>query len=352
MECPCSAPSACGDGGTLLVASALAHSRTALVAAARRSGASARVVDGLVEVDLAGAATADVLGELAAALSGPERTEARVLQACPTSAPTVSAALLAPTLAEAASRAAEGDLAALLADERGSFESAYQPIVRLADGAVVGHEALLRASGPTGPIPPDRLFEAAARAGWLAALDRVGRETALRGARGWLGDDLLFVNFIPTTIYRPEVCLRTTERAMADAGLRFDQVVFEVTEGERVRDVAHLEAVLAHYRARGCKVALDDLGAGYSTLNLLVRLRPDVVKIDREIVQTLPGPTARALIGAVVDIAATMGTTVLVEGVETAVQADAARALGVELAQGYHFGRPVARRLAGAVPAA
>ena len=352
MACPCTAPATCAHGDNLLVASALAHTRSAVVEAVQAAGARARQRGPVVEVDLAGEPADRVLSALAAALSGPELEEARVLDALDERDDPVAAALLAPTLAEAAARTAEPELAALLRAERSAFSSAYQPIVRLGDGAVVGHEALLRARGPAGPIPPDRLFAAAARANWLAALDRIGRETALRGARGWLGHDLLFVNFIPTTIYRPEVCLRTTERAMADAGLRFGQVVFEVTEGERVRDVGHLEHVLDHYRARGCKVALDDLGAGYSTLNLLVRLRPDVVKIDREIVQALPGATARTLIGAVVDIAASMGTTVLVEGVETPAQAEAARDLGVDLAQGFLFGHPVPRHAPGAAPAA
>lgn len=255
-------------------------------------------------------------------------------------------ALTAPTLATAGGRLRHADLLPLFADEQSRFYSLYQPIVDLGTGAVVGHEALLRGSGPDGEIPPGHLFGAAAEAGWTHVLDRVGRTSALTGARGWLGEDLLFINFLPTSIYRPEVCLRTTERAAEVAGLRMEQLVFEVTETEPIHDVGHLSDVFAYYRDRGCKVALDDLGSGYSSLNLLVRLRPDVVKLDKEIVQALPHPAAAAVVSAAVEITRSYGGTVLAECVETEEQAAAARDLGVELGQGWHFGRPVRRQVA------
>ncbi len=152
----------------------------------------------------------------------------------------------------------------------------------------------------------------------------------------------MFVNFLPTTIYRPQVCLATTERAAEQAGLRLDQLVFEVTETEQVTDLDHLEEVFSYYRDRGCKVALDDLGAGYSALNMLVRLKPDVVKLDKEIVQRLPEPVSLA-VSAVVEITPAYGGQVLAECVETADQASAARELGVDLGQGWYFGRPQER---------
>lgn len=232
-----------------------------------------------------------------------------------------------------------------------AFRAVYQPIVELgADptlpigGAggptLVGYEALLRASGPNGPVMPAELFAAAEQAGWLHILDRIGRTTALRGAGGWLGDARLFVNFLPTTIYRPEVCLATTEAAAKAAGLRLDQVVFEVTESERIFDLDHLAMVFAYYRERGCQVALDDLGAGYSSLNTLVRLQPDVVKLDKDIVQHLPDPASCAVVSAVVEITHAYGGQVLAECIETAEQARTARELGVDLGQGWYFGRP------------
>jgi hypothetical protein len=151
---------------------------------------------------------------------------------------------------------------------------------------------------------------------------------SLRGAGSWLGSDLLFINFVPTSIYRPEVCLRTTETAARKAGVRLDQLVFEVTEGHRIDDLSHLERVFDYYRSRNCKVALDDLGAGYSSLNLLIRLQPDIVKLDKEIVQDLPGPVGSAVVAAIVGIVQAYGGLVLAECVETTEQAAAASELG------------------------
>ena len=205
----------------------------------------------------------------------------------------------------------------------------------------MGYEALLRATDAAGDIVmPDRLFPAAEAAGWTHLLDRIGRTTALRGAGPWLGDALLFINFVPTSIYRPEVCLRTTELAAAEAGVRLDQLVFEVTEGHRIHDLDHLERVFDYYRERSCRVAIDDLGAGYSSLNLLVRLRPDIVKLDKDLVQSLPGPVGTAVVSAIVDITHSYGGLVLAECIETAQQEAAARELGVDLGQGWAFGRP------------
>jgi EAL domain-containing protein (putative c-di-GMP-specific phosphodiesterase class I) len=158
-----------------------------------------------------------------------------------------------------------------------------------------------------------------------------------------LGDGLLFVNFVPTTIYRPEVCLRTTMQAAVEAGLRLDQLVFEVTEGEHIADIDHLSKVFAYYRDQGALVALDDLGAGYSSLNMLVRLQPDVVKLDKDIVQALPSPLSKTVVAAIVAITHSYGGRVLAECIETAEQAEAARDLDVDLGQGWFFGRPEER---------
>jgi EAL domain-containing protein (putative c-di-GMP-specific phosphodiesterase class I) len=269
------------------------------------------------------------------------------------SAAVVGRAMTAPSLAEAGARVRNADLVALFEDEQRCFHSVFQRIVTLADSQVIGHEALLRAETLTGDlVMPDVLFPAAEAAGWIHLLDRVGRTTALRDAGPWLGDDLLFINFVPTSIYRPEVCLRTTEAAAVQAGVRLDQLVFEVTEGHKVEDVDHLERVFDYYRSQQCRVALDDLGSGYSSLNLLVRLQPDIVKLDKEIVQALPGPTSTAVVAAIVEMVHSYGGLVLAECVETDEQAAAASGLGVDLAQGWLFGRPERHVVVGPSPRA
>jgi diguanylate cyclase (GGDEF)-like protein/PAS domain S-box-containing protein len=347
VGCSCRSASDAGSGGRVLLSTRVSHSLRGLRDALGETGAVVtELLPGLLDVQ-----SDDPVGVLTAArlrLSSVEAAEVRALVVgAEQGDELLAAALTAPSLTQIAARAEHADLLPLFADELNAFRSVYQPIVALGNSnrtpLVVGYEALLRAEGPAGPVMPDELFGAAAAAGWLHVLDRVGRTTALRGAAGWLGDAQLFVNFLPTTIYRPEVCLRTTEQAAKAAGLRLDQVVFEVTESERITDVDHLAEVFAYYRERGCRVALDDLGAGYSSLNLLVRLQPDVVKLDKDIVQQLPGAVSAAVVAAVVDITHSYGGQVLAECIETAEQADAARELGVDLGQGWFFGRPQER---------
>lgn len=343
IGCSCERPAAGPTGGRLLLSTRVGHSLAAMRATLRELGAGwVERAPGMLEVTATDLTV--VLRALAARLTAVEAAEVRAVRVCGEQGDTlVAAALGAPTLAQLGSRAEHADLLPLFADEATAFHSVYQPIVALdPDGSrdVVGYEALLRATGPAGRLMPTALFDAAEQAGWLHVLDRIGRTTALRGAAGWLGEAMLFVNFLPTTIYRPEVCLRTTERAAREAGVSLDRVVFEVTESERVTDTDHLARVFAYYRDRGCKVALDDLGAGYSSLNLLVELQPDVVKLDKAIVQRLPDPVSAAVVTAVVDIAHSYGGLVLAECVETAEQVAAAAGLGVDLAQGWHFGRP------------
>ena len=345
--CSCVRPAVSGSGASVLLATRVSHTAAALRArVADLGGRCVQRAPGMLEVS--GPSLDELVAGLRAGVSSVEAAEVRV--AVPDDArgdSLLAAALVAPTLAEVAARTEHADLLPLFADELNAFRSVYQPIVSLAAGPAVppliGYEALLRASGPDGSVMPSTLFAAAESAGWLHVLDRVGRTTALRGAAGWLQDRLLFVNFLPTTIYRPQVCLQTTERAARRAGLRLDQLVFEVTESEKVKDLGHLSEVFAYYRDRGCRVALDDLGSGYSSLNLLVRLQPDIVKLDREIVTRLPGRAAAAVVSAVVEITHAYGGQVLAECVETADQAAAAVELGVDLGQGWFFGRPLER---------
>ncbi len=348
-HCPCRRLERAEAGTRVFLSTRVSHTHTVLRSTLADLGVSpGQRGPGLLELVTGDSAV--LLSTVRNQLSSTEAAEVRVVVLGDGAAADDDALLLAaftaPTLAQFSARVEHAELLPLFADELNAFRSVYQPIVSLRPGdddAVVGYEALLRATGVNGPVFPDQLFAAAADAGWLHVLDRIGRTSAIRGAAGWLGDKLLFVNFVPTTIYRPEVCLRTTTQAAVEAGVRLDQLVFEVTEGEHVADVDHLADVFDYYRRGGAMVALDDLGAGYSSLNMLVRLQPDVVKLDKDIVQALPGLLSRSVVAAVVAMTHSYGGRVVAECIETAAQADAARGLGVDLGQGWFFGRPEER---------
>ena len=276
---------------------------------------------------------------LAHELTAAETEALRVVTDPPAEGATLTSRLLtAPTLAvELARRGITTEVGVLAEAE---LWSVYQPIVALADRSVVAHEALLRGVVDGREVGGGDLFFVAEQAGWLHRLDRIGRESAIAGAAPWIGDADLFVNFDPTSIYRPQVCLASTERVLHETGIAPERLVFEVVESHAIADRGHLVSILDHYRSMGSRIAVDDVGAGLSSLSLLAAVRPDVVKLDKGLVQQLPRDGARTVLAAVTDLAHQLGAVVVAEGVETERLADEVTALGADLGQGWLFGRP------------
>jgi EAL domain-containing protein (putative c-di-GMP-specific phosphodiesterase class I) len=205
----------------------------------------------------------------------------------------------------------------------------------------VAYEALLRGVVDGREVGGGDLFFVAEAAGWLAELDHVSRESAIAGAAPWLESHDLFLNFSPGSILRPQVSLAGVERLVHDSGIAARQLVFEVVESHAVADRGHLLSVLEHFRSLGWRVALDDVGAGWSSRSLLGAVRPDVVKLGKALVQELPDDGVRTVIRALVEHAHGLGAAVVAEGVETERLADEVTALGADLGQGWLFGRPV-----------
>lgn len=234
----------------------------------------------------------------------------------------------------------------LLAD--GSLFAVFQPIVDLWTGGTHGREALIRGHAGGRDLSGGEIVGAARAHDATLQMDFIARTLAIETAAHTLPDgEMLFVNFNPTTIYDPEVCLRTTWAAARRVGLPLSRVCFEVVETERYPDLAFLDRILSRYRDEGASVALDDLGTGHTSLDFLRRLRPDVVKLDRSLSASLQGDEhRRRLVGALVDYAHGLNITVVAEGLETAADVATARALGADFGQGWWFGRPVPEMVA------
>jgi len=220
----------------------------------------------------------------------------------------------------------------------------FHPIWDLSTRSHFGWECLSRGVAPDGSlIPPAKLFGTAREAGLSFPLDRLARQTALRNAQHARLPGKLFINFVPTAIYDPVFCLRTTVSLAHELGLDPAQIVFEVVESEQVDDEAHLKRIVDYYRQQGFLIALDDVGSGYSSLNLVAALRPDILKVDAAIVRDLDrDETHQSVFRALAGIAADTGALLLAEGVETKAEFDVAQALGATLGQGYLWGRPTA----------
>src|SRR3954469_10979837 len=330
-----------GRADRVLLATPISHILPAVARTARSMGLSVAASPRMLDIlDERGGRWLDrFFARLAHELTDAETHVVRVVTDPPAGDVAFATALLnAPTLAvELARRGITAEIGVLAEAE---FWSVYQPIVSLVDRAKVAHEALLRGLVDGREVPGADLFFVAESAGWLHRLDRIGREAAVAGATGWLGEADLFVNFSPRSIFRAQVCLASTERAAHDAGIAPGRLVLEVTETDALADRGHLDSVLEHVRSVGFRVALAEVGAGWSSHTLLGAVRPDVVKLDKALVRQLPDDDARTMIRAVVDQAHALGAVVVAEGVESERGAQEATALGADLGQGWLFGRP------------
>ena len=214
--------------------------------------------------------------------------------------------------------------------ERAEFHTVFQPIIDLRNSSVVGLEALSRFPDRS----PDVWFEDAAAAGLNEELELATLDVALKTA-GQLPEGVyLSVNLSPETMMAPRF------REVLD-GFPLNRLVVEVTEHAPVDDYEALDAVVAPLRAEGCRLAVDDVGAGFSSLRHILRLAPDVIKLDISLTRGIDSsPPRRALATALISFASAIGASIVAEGIETQEEVDALHILGVTCGQGYHLSRP------------
>lgn len=338
----CALPALVPDAGTLYLGAPSADLRAALRCQLREQGAGfTEPFPGVLAVLLRPGLLERLADRLPADLTEAEARGTRALVVRTGGAVTVADLLNTQPLATLLAGVRHRWLVEMLREDR--LVTHFHPIVRADDPAdVFGHECLVRGVGLSGQlVPPGELFAAAREADLVAPLDRQARRTAIRSAARLGVGPHLFLNFNPSTIAAPESSLRTAVRAAADANVAPDRVVFEVVESEEVRDVGRLVQLLNGYRSAGFRVALDDVGAGYNSLTLLTRLRPDFVKLDMELTRGVDRDRYKArVVGKLLEMARDIGARTVVEGVETDGEWAWARAHGADFVQGYLFARP------------
>ncbi len=220
------------------------------------------------------------------------------------------------------------------------FSMAFQPIVDARRGTVWGYEALVRgtsgegAGAVLGKVRDDQRYR----------FDQDCRVKAIELASRLFptGEAVkLSINFLPNSVYEPAACLRATLSAARRAQFPHQDIMFEFTENESVRDTGHLRSIISEYRRQGFTTAIDDFGAGHAGLGLLCDFQPDLIKLDMHLIRGIDGSRARQVIVAgVMQMARELDITVLAEGIETEAEFAVLKAAGVHLFQGYWLARP------------
>lgn len=224
------------------------------------------------------------------------------------------------------------DRIARLLRER-SLSMVFQPVRDLRDGRLVGVEALAR-FGVLGADAPDRWFLEAAEVGLGVDLELAALQAALAELPRIPAGAFLSVNVSPDALCSPGL-----PAVVATADPR--RLVLELTEHAPVRDYDRLSAALGELRAQGIRFAVDDAGAGYASLAHILRLAPDLIKLDLLLTRGIDtDPVRRALAVALRDFAEGIGATIVAEGIETAAELGVLTELGIPLGQGFRLGRP------------
>jgi len=223
----------------------------------------------------------------------------------------------------------------------GELQVHYQPIVRLGDSRPTAVEAFVRWAHPTkGLLPPAEFVPIAERAGLMEQLGAWVLQRACHDMAVHAPNLDLCVNISDAQIVGSGL-VATVLDALVESGFRADHLVLELCERTVVPDLVLLGRALAALQGLGVRVALDDFGAGFSSLERLSRLPLDIMKIDACLVRNLAhDPNDRRIVHAMVNLAHALDLTVVGEGVETAGQCDVLQEVGCVLGQGFLFGRP------------
>lgn len=225
--------------------------------------------------------------------------------------------------------------------QQGAISSLLQPIVSTLEKRVVGYEALSRGPSNSPLHSPLTLFATARHCEKLTELEFLCRRHAVRRFTEGGFQGLLFLNVSPESLLEQQHFPGRTLEILREYRLRPEQVVIELTEHAPIDNVGLLRSALHHYRDMGFSIALDDLGAGYSSLRLWSELQPEFVKIDRHFIDGIHrDPLKREFVGSILNIAKASRSQVIAEGIELPEELRVLQDMGVDWVQGYWLGRP------------
>lgn len=238
------------------------------------------------------------------------------------------------------------EIARVIEEPEVHLKSAFQPIIDGRSGEVFGFEALAR-------LPESKcfnniadLFPFAEKIGQLYPIETICRRQAIAAFPAIAqGRERLFLNINPLVLIDPEFASGHTRKLLSEKGLTPADVVLEITEHSAIEDYATFRDALDHYRNQGYLIALDDVGAGYSSLQSVAELHPDYLKIDRSLIKGVNAdPIKWALLETFVTFSKRIGCRIIAEGVETTEEMRTVVQLGVDYIQGFFVAKPALQR--------
>ena len=217
----------------------------------------------------------------------------------------------------------------------------YQPIVSLSSGEILGWEALTRGPENSYFSRPEIIFRFAEELSLLFAMEKVCREKAISGI-GELGlEQKVFLNVHPRTMSDPNFVKGETLQILHNHGLVPRNIVFEITERHSIKDFISFKQIVENYRGQGYRIAIDDVGAGFSGLQTIAEIQPDFIKIDMSLVRNIDSDFSRqSVVAALKSLAENINCKIIAEGIETQNELNALLLKGVHYAQGYYLARP------------
>lgn len=219
--------------------------------------------------------------------------------------------------------------------------TAYQPIVEMSNRTVLGMEALSRGPKGSGLEAADALFSAATEHNLLVELDRLCRHRALLSSARVPTSAKIFVNTLPATIRDPQFRGKALIDFLDKAQVSPDRIVIEITEKLVIDNYALFRETMNYFTDLGMSFAVDDVGAGYSGLESIARLKPNYLKIDTALVRDVHVSLInREMVKAIVAMGRGMGAAVIAEGIQNEEEAAALRTMGIDWGQGYLLARP------------
>lgn len=228
-------------------------------------------------------------------------------------------------------------------DEK-KIKTVFQPIVSLRDGSILGHEALSRIKDTSLELNIEDLFGLSEIYNRMWDLEFLCRTTALETAFLTMKPPYaakLFLNVNPNIMHDIKFKQGFTKEYLEQYGITPDQIIFEITERNAIKDMNGFLATIAHYKDQNYKIAIDDAGAGYSGLNLISDIKPHFIKIDMNLVHNINADSMKyALVKSMIELSNISHIYLIAEGIETYEELKTLIGLGVQYGQGYYLQRP------------